>query len=105
MRAHTSSEHTHPRQAGPVCATVCQCVILYPRCALVVSTHPPRSPCSELLEQYQQCSSREDILLAQKKWLEDDIYKGPKRDFPPTSSDSDSGGEGRGQDSDSMLHV
>ena len=71
---------------------------------MLVVPAAPCPPCSELLQQYQQCSSREDVLLAQKKWLEDDIYKGPKRDFPPTSSDSDSGGEG-GQDSDSVLHV
>ena len=56
---------------------------------------PHLSPaCSDLLQQYQLCSSREDILAAQKKWLEDDTYKGPKRDFPPTSSDSDSDNKG-----------
>ena len=93
-------------------------VVLHPRCASCSHCVLLTPACSDLLQQYQQCSSREDILVVQKKWLEDGIYKGPKRDFPPTSSDSDSGGEGKGNSdsavtkqmtgtklSDSVLHV
>lgn len=70
--------------------------------ALLVAPTVPRPTCSDLLQHYQQCSSREEILMAQKKWLEDDTYKGPQRDLPPTSSDSDSGGEGE-EGSDSTI--